>query len=464
MALRFKNTLSGVKEAFAPIEEGKVRLYTCGPTVYDFAHIGNFRTYMFEDLLRRYLEYKGYDVTQVMNITDVDDKTIRDSQKKGISLKEHTRPITEAFFEDLDALGIKRANVYPAATEHIPEMVAIIKSLLAKGLAYEVDGDYYYKIVAFPDYGKLAHIDTAMLKPGARVAADEYEKESVSDFALWKAWDEADGDVYWETDLGKGRPGWHIECSAMSMKYLGESLDIHCGGVDNMFPHHENEIAQSEGATGQKFVNFWLHSEHLIIEGRKMSKSFGNYYTLRQILDKGYSGKAVRYFLISSHYRQQLNLTFDGLRGAGRSLERYNDFIVNLGGYAGGASDGSADEIIDKARRGFEDNLDDDLNISGALGAVFDFIRDINRLVAESKLSSAERDSALDLISRFDSVLNFRVQKEALEAEIEELIEKRTQARRDKDFALADRIRDDLLGRGIILEDTPGGVKWKRRM
>ncbi len=464
MALRFRNTLTRQKEEFHPIEAGKVRMYTCGPTVYYYAHIGNFRTYIFEDLLRRYLKYKGYEVTQVMNLTDVDDKTIRDSQAEGVSLNEFTQRYIDAFFKDLDTLGIERAEVYPRATEHIPEMVAIIKKLLEKGIAYEIDGNYYYKISAFPDYGKLANLDLAGLKPGARIATDEYEKDSVSDFALWKAWDAEDGDVFWETELGKGRPGWHIECSAMSMKYLGNHFDIHTGGVDNIFPHHENEIAQSEGATGEKFVNYWLHSEHLIVEGRKMSKSLGNFYTLHDLLEKGYSGLAVRYLLISTHYRQQLNFTFQGLDAAAKALERYNDFISNLEAYQGGTSDGSAEGIIAKAKSGFEEALDDDLNISAALGVVFDFIRDINRLKAENKLSVEERNRALETIRAFDTVLNFTYSQEELDAEIEELIRKRTEARKNKDFALADKIRDDLLARGIILEDTPQGVKWKRKL
>ena len=272
MALRFRNSLTRREEEFKPIETGKVRMYTCGPTVYNYAHIGNFRAYMFEDLLRRYLKYKGYEVTQVMNLTDVDDKTIKGSQAEKVPLKEYSARYIKAFYEDIDALGIERAEHYPAATDHIPEMVELVKKLVANGHAYEINGNYYFKISSFPDYGKLANLDIAGLKPGARIASDEYEKESVSDFALWKAWDESDGDVFWETDIGKGRPGWHIECSAMSTKILGNHFDIHTGGVDNMFPHHENEIAQSQGATGEQFVNFWMHCEYLIVDGRKMSK------------------------------------------------------------------------------------------------------------------------------------------------------------------------------------------------
>ncbi|RKX27686.1 MAG: cysteine--tRNA ligase [Candidatus Zixiibacteriota bacterium] len=467
MALRFKNSFTRTKEEFRPIDEGKVRMYTCGPTVYNYAHIGNFRTYMFEDLLRRYLKYKGYDVTQVMNLTDIDDKTIRDSQKEGVSLKEFTDRYTKAFFEDIDSLGIERAEYYPPATEHIPEMVVLIQKLVENGLAYEVDGNYYFRISAFKDYGKLAHIDMDGLKAGARVAADEYEKDSVSDFALWKAWDEADGDVYWETELGKGRPGWHIECSAMSMKYLGETFDIHTGGVDNMFPHHENEIAQSEGATGKKFVNFWMHSEYLIVEGRRMSKSAGNFYTLRDLMEKGFSGVAVRYLLLSTHYRQQLNFTLTGLDAARKALERYLDFISNLADYVGGVSSGGeAEQVIRKVKSGFEDALDDDLNISGAMGVIYDFIRDINRLKAEDRLSIEERDQALETIRKIDTVLNFTYNEANLDIdeEIDSLIAQRTEARKNKDFALADKIRDDLIARGIILEDTAQGVKWKRKV
>jgi len=464
MALVFRNSLTRTKQEFRPIEPAKVRMYTCGPTVYDYAHIGNFRAYSFEDLLRRYLKYKGYQVTQVMNLTDVDDKTIRDSRAAGITLQEHTAKFIKAFFEDLDALRIERAEHYPAATDHIPEMVALIKKLIEKGLAYQSEGNWYYSISKFPDYGKLANIDRSGMKAGARVASDEYEKESVSDFALWKAWDEADGDVFWETELGKGRPGWHIECSAMSSKYLGNHFDIHTGGVDNMFPHHENEIAQSEGANDETFVNYWLHCEYLILEGRKMSKSLGNYYTLKDLVDKGYSPLAVRYQLLATHYRQQLNFTLDGLDQAANALERYNDFIGNLADYPGGESSGEAGAIIDKVLTDFETWMDDDLNISGALGSVFDYVRDINRLRAENKLSAGERDKALEAIRRIDKVLDFQVKSEALDSEIELLIDKRTEARKNKDFANSDRIRDALLAMGIVLEDTAQGVKWKRKM
>ncbi|RKX19811.1 MAG: cysteine--tRNA ligase, partial [Candidatus Zixiibacteriota bacterium] len=414
------------------------------------------------------LKYKGYDVTQVMNLTDIDDKTIRDSQNEGISLKDFTARYIKAFFEDIDTLGIERAEHYPAATDHIDEMIEIIKKLKENGLAYEIKGNWYFKISGFKNYGKLANLDMDGLKAGARVAADEYEKDSVSDFALWKAWDESDGDVYWETELGKGRPGWHIECSAMSTKYLGNHFDIHTGGVDNMFPHHENEIAQTEGATGEKFVNYWMHCEYLIVDGRKMSKSLGNFYTLRDIIDKGYSGVIVRYLLLATHYRQQLNFTFSGLDAARSALERYNDFITNLEDFQGdGDSGGTALEAIEKASKGFEEALDADLNISEALGVVFDFIRDINRLKADNKLSDEERNNALELIRKFDSVFNFTYENkgdDSLVAEVESLITKRTEARKNKDFESADQIRDKLQEMGIILEDTPQGVKWKHKL
>ncbi len=466
MALQFFNTLANKKEDFVPIKEGEVRLYTCGPTVYNHAHIGNFRAYIFEDLLRRHLKFKGYKVEQVMNLTDIDDKTIKGCKAQGVSLDEYTRPFKDAFFEDIDTLKIERAEHYPEATTHIPEMVEIIKKLVANGLAYEIKGNYYFKIDAFPTYGKLARIDLAGLKAGARIATDEYEKESVSDFALWKAWSEEDGTVFWETELGKGRPGWHLECSAMSMKYLGQHFDMHTGGIDNKFPHHENEIAQSEGASGEKFVNYWMHCAHLIVEGKKMSKSVGNFFTLREILEKGYSASAIRYLLLATQYRMSLNFTFDGLDAAAKSLQRLNDFWRNLEEFAGAGEGGEANAVSEKAAREFEKGLDDDLNISYALAAVFDFIREINRLRSENNLTADERDTALDVLKRINSVLDFKVEEAAVEneSEIEDLVQKRADAKKNRDFATADSIRDQLTAMGIVLEDTPQGVKWRKKV
>ena len=465
MALRFFNTLTRQKEEFYTIHPGEVKMYTCGPTVYDFAHIGNFRAYVFADTLRRYLEYKGYKVTQVVNVTDVDDRTITGSQKQGIPLEKYTKKYKDAFFEDLNSLNIKPAEVYPEATGHIREMEALVKSLLDKGHAYENEGSTYFRIASFPQYGKLSHMDMSGLKAGARVAADEYDKEQVADFALWKGWDEKDGPVFWETEVGKGRPGWHIECSAMSMKYLGQHFDIHTGGVDLIFPHHENEIAQSESATGEKFVNFWLHNEHLMVEGRRMAKRYGNYYTLRDLLDKGYNPIAIRYLLLATHHRQQLNFTFDGLEAAKNALQRLYDFVDNLRLVSGEKDDPEIDQILQKTKDDFEEALDDDLNASEALGVVFTLVKDVNRLMDEKKISTSGANKVLGLINGFDSVFGLLRREELiLDEEVKSLIEKRTAARKEKDFKLADEIRKDLEERGIILEDTPAGTKWKRKM
>lgn len=467
MGIKFKNSFTNIKEEFIPIEEGKVKIYTCGPTVHDFTHIGNFRTFMWGDLLRRFLLYKGYNVTYVINITDIDDRIIQKTQEAGVTREEFIASYVQAFLDDFDSLGLMRPDILPYATEHIDGMVSMIKKLVNKGLAYEIDGNYYYKISEFKDYGRLANLDLSGLKAGARVATDRYEKDSASDFALWKAWQESDGDIYWDTEIGKGRPGWHIECSVMSQKYLGDVFDIHTGGVDLKFPHHENEIAQSQGVTGKNPVKYWLHGEHLIVEGKSMSKSLGNFYTLRDILNKGYSGVVVRYLLLSTYYRQQLNFTFAGLDAARSAVERYTDFKSNLMDYAGGESDESANDIIEETKRGFEDYLDDDLNVSGALGVVFDFIRDINRLKAENKLSIEERDTALAFYDRIDTVFNFSFHlgnEDESTVEIEQLIEQRTNAKKNKDFATADKIRNDLAERGIILEDSPQGTKWKRKL
>jgi cysteinyl-tRNA synthetase len=468
MALRFFNTMTRTLEEFTPVEPGVVRMYTCGPTVYGFAHIGNFRTFMFEDLLRRYLKYRGYKVIHVMNLTDVDDKTIRDSKAEGTPLAEYTARYKKAFFEDLEVLHIERAEHYPEATTHIPEMVVLIKKLLDKGIAYRSGNDIYFSIAKFPNYGKLAHMDLESLRAGAsqRTASDEYEKEQVSDFALWKGWDETDGDVFWETEIGKGRPGWHIECSAMSTKYLGDHFDIHTGGVDNMFPHHENEIAQSEAANGKKFVNYWLHAAHLIVEGRKMAKSFGNFFTVRDLLAKGYPAVAIRYLLLSTHYRASLNFTFDGLEGAKSAIQRLRDFYENVRS-AGedGVASGKADEYVDRAKSQFVEGLDDDLNISPALAAIFDFVRDVNRLIADDGISKEDAQKVIAAIDGFDTVLAILKKEEvSLDSEVEALIKERNDSRKARNFKRSDEIRDQLLAMGIVLEDSPQGTVWKKKL
>jgi len=461
----FFNTLTRKKEKFVPLEEGKVRIYTCGPTVYDYAHIGNFRTFVFQDLLRRWLEYRGFKVIQVMNITDVDDKTIRGARKRNIPLREYTDYYMKAFFEDIEVLNLEKAEYYPRATEHIPEMVELIKRLMEKGCAYRgEDGSIYYDISKFKDYGKLSKLKIEELKPGARVKVDEYGKEEARDFALWKAWDEEDGDVFWETEIGKGRPGWHIECSTMAMKYLGETIDIHSGGVDLIFPHHENEIAQSEAATGKPFARYWLHSEHLLVEGRRMAKRYGNFYTLRDLIKRGYDPKAIRYLLMSTHYRQQLNFTFEGLEAAKGAVDRLTTFVRRLLEADGTGCGEEIKRLIADVQKRFESAMDDDLNISVALAALFDFVRDVNKLMDENKLSRKEAEEVYDLMMKFDKVLGVIGEvkaEEKLPPEAEELIRRREEARKAKDWATADRIREQLRAMGIILEDTPQGVKWR---
>jgi len=463
--IQFFNTLTRKKEKFLPIEKGKVKMYTCGPTVYDFAHIGNFRAFLFEDLLRRWLEYRGFKVTQVMNLTDVDDRTIGASRKLGIPLGQHTVQFIKAFFEDIAALNIEKAEHYPRATEHIPEMVALIKKLVEKGYGYRgEDGSIYYDISKFKDYGQLSKFKVTELKAGARVKVDEYEKAEARDFALWKAWDEGDGDVFWETDIGKGRPGWHIECSAMSMKYLGETLDIHTGGVDNMFPHHENEIAQSEAATGKKFVNYWLHCEHLLVEGKRMGKRYGNYYTLRDLIELGYDPKAVRYLLLSTHYRQQFNFTFEGLEAAKNAIERLTNFTYRLLEADGKGGEERITAMMGRVEKEFGEAMDDDLNVSVALASLFEFVREVNNLLDNNVLSKEEAQKVHNLMVGFDRVLGVvgEVKKEEkLSKEAEELIHKREEARKAKDWKTADQIRQQLAAMGIIVEDTPQGLKWR---
>ena len=464
MSLKLFNTLTRQKEEFISIEPGKVKMYSCGPTVYDFAHIGNFRAYVVADLVKRYLKYKGYEVKQVVNLTDVDDRTIKGSQEKQFPLNEYTKRYKEAYFQDVKSMNIEMADIYSEATAHIKEMVELVKKLLEKGHAYQLAGSIYYKISTFKDYGKLSKMKREDLKAGARISKDTYEKEEVGDFALWKGWDEEDGEVFWETEIGKGRPGWHIECSAMSMKYLGKHFDIHTGGVDLIFPHHENEIAQSEGVTSEKFVNYWIHNEHLLVEGRKMSKSLGNFYTLRDLLEKGYNPMAIRYLLIATYYRQQLNFTFEGLDGARNALQRLYDFIDRLKDVKSQKSHPEVEEILKEAQKGFEEAMDDDLNVSAALGKIFDLVKEINKFIDEGDFSSQDAEKTSALIERFDSVLGILKREEiTLDEKVVELIQKRNQARKDKKWEEADRIRKEIEALGIILEDSPEGTKWKKR-
>jgi cysteinyl-tRNA synthetase len=462
----FFNTLTRKKEVFKPLEAGKVKMYTCGPTVYDYAHIGNFRAFLFEDLLKRWLIQRGFKVTHVMNLTDVDDKTIKGSQKQQVPLRQFTEFYVKAFFEDIKVLNIQSADVYPKATGHIPEMVALIKTLMAKGYAYRgEDGSIYYAISMFPDYGKLSKIKTAELKAGARVSQDEYAKEEAQDFALWKAWTPEDGDVYWATELGKGRPGWHIECSAMSMKYLRETFDIHCGGVDNIFPHHENEIAQSEAATGKKFVDYWLHNEHLLVEGKKMAKRFGNFYTLRDLLAKGYDPIAIRYLLLSTHYRQQFNFTFEGLESSKGAVDRLRNFVRRLHETEGKDSKGKVAVLASKLEACFGGSMDDDLDIGIALASLFDFVREVNNLLDAGMVSKSEAADVGGLMMRIDEVLGVigKVEaEETLPADIDMLVQKREEARKAKNWKEADAIRAQLRATGIVLEDTAQGVRWHK--
>jgi len=464
MALRVYNTLTRRLEEFVPLQTGEVRLYTCGPTVYDYAHIGNFRTYLWEDLLRRYLEFRGYRVTQAMNLTDVDDKTIANAREAGLTLDDYTRTYIDAFFEDVAALGIERAEHYPRATGFIPQMARLVQRLKDAGHVYESRGSLYFKISTFPSYGRLSHIDPETAAGQARIDSDEYEKDNPRDFAVWKA--PKDGEPYWETEVGRGRPGWHIECSAMSMHLLGETFDIHTGGVDNIFPHHENEIAQSEAATGRPFVRYWMHAAHLIVDGEKMSKSKGNFFTMRDLAGRGHDLRAIRYMLLSVHYRKPLNFTFDGLSQAAAALSRIDDLALRLDAVApqlpahGGGVATQARGVLE----GMKEALDEDLNTAGALGHLFDLVRDAHTALDAGTFGRPDLEEVRGTLQAFEAVFGIRPgQRAALDAEIEGLIKKRGEARARKDFEASDRIRDELLARGIILEDTPQGVRWKRK-
>jgi cysteinyl-tRNA synthetase len=465
--LRFRNTLSGRVEEFHPLREGEVNFYYCGPTVWDYGHIGNFRSNVAADILRRYLKFKGFRVKHVMNITDVEDRIIAKSQQAGLSIDDYTAKYIEALWEDFDALGCERPEIVPRATRHIPEMVSLIEKLLATNHAYKSDGSIYYRIASFPEYGKLSKINFAGNIAGAseRVDTDKYDKEDARDFALWKE-PASTTEPAWDTELGRGRPGWHIECSAMSMKYLGETFDIHAGGIDLVFPHHENEIAQSEGATGKQFVRYWIHFEHLKVEGETMSKSKGNYYTFRDVAAKGYSPAAIRYFLLSVPYNKQLNFTFDALAGAEKTVAGLRNFRARLteAKTEPGMND-SLHQASLRALQEFEDGMDDDLNTSIALAVIHNLSREVNTALARKQVKEDNKRELLELLARIDTVLNIfgDEQREMLDSEVQSLIDERQEARRRRDFGRADEIRDELASRGIILEDTKDGVRWKRK-
>ncbi|MEP7009275.1 MAG: cysteine--tRNA ligase [Acidobacteriota bacterium] len=465
----FWNTLGRRLEPLVPIDPPNVRLYTCGPTVYNDVHIGNLRTFMFEDFLRRSLKFLGFHVTQVMNITDVDDKTILGAHKKGVPLSVYTAPFIDSFLADLDRLHVERAEHYPRATDHVAEMIEIIATLIEKGFAYEADGSVFFRIASDPDYGKLSGFQLDAARRGERVADDEYDKEDVRDFVLWKA--VKPGEPSWDSPWGPGRPGWHIECSAMSMKLLGKSFDMHCGGVDNIFPHHENEIAQSESAFGQPFVRIWLHSEHLIVDGQKMSKSLGNQYRLDELIAKKLSVRAMRYLFLSVHYRQKLNFTFESLDAAAAALRRIDDMRHRLD-HAPEAGEPRS-EIAAAAERlltGFAAALADDLNASEALAALFGFVRETNVAIDAGALGAGDPERVRAALASVDTVLGVLdadawrdTSDDSEAAEIDQMVAARDAARAGRDFATSDRLRDELAARGIVLEDTPHGTRWKRR-
>jgi cysteinyl-tRNA synthetase len=471
------NTLSGQTEPFVPLRPGEVGMYTCGPTVYDYAHIGNYRTFIFQDILRRFLKLRGYKLNHVMNLTDVDDRIIAKAAAAGVSIRDYTQKYVQAFFDDCKTLSIEAPEHWIRATDHIDDMVALIQRLQQKTYTYSGDGSIYYRIAKFPNYGKLSKIDVTGIQAGARVDNDRYEKESARDFALWKA--PKPGEHFWETPIGPGRPGWHIECSAMAMKYLGETLDIHTGGIDLAFPHHENEIAQSEAATGKPFARYWLHAEHLLVEGEKMSKSLGNFFTLRDLFAKGYKPSALRFALASVPYRRQLNFTFEGLQQAASAIDRLRNFDDRLktGKFPAGKMPGMA-ERIKKAADDFDAGLSDDLNTAMALAAVYDFVREVNIAMDKGEFRQGDIAAAQEFLATFEKVFavvadNDAEKLQALgygdaealsDSDVEKLVAERQDARKRKDFAASDRIRKQLSDRGIILEDSRDGtVRWKRK-
>jgi len=476
--IQLHNTLSGKLEPFVPQKPGEVRMYTCGPTVYDYAHIGNYRTFVFQDILRRFLKLRGFELQHVMNLTDVDDRIIANAAAAGKNIRDYTDKFVQAFFDDCKTLSIEAPEHWIRATDHIGDMVQLIERLQEKTFTYASEGSIYYRIAKFPNYGKLSKIDLTGIQAGARVDNDRYEKESARDFALWKA--PKPGEHFWETAIGPGRPGWHIECSAMAMKYLGETLDIHTGGIDLAFPHHENEIAQSEAATGKPFARYWLHAEHLLVEGEKMSKSLGNFFTLRDLFAKGYKPSALRFALASVPYRKQLNFTFDGLTQARNSVERLRNLADRLqqGNFPPGQQSAMIERIY-KAHEEFDAGLSDDLNTARALAAVFDLARDANTAMDKGEFRQGDVEATRQFLFTFDEVFavfedNDAQKLRALgygspeagprDEEIEKLIAERLAAKKKRDFAAADRIRNELADRGIILEDArDGSVRWKRK-
>jgi cysteinyl-tRNA synthetase len=468
MTLRLHNTLTGTKDVFEPLEPNHVRMYTCGPTVWNFAHVGNLRAFLFYDLVRRHLRVSGYRLTHVLNLTDIDDRILDQAMHAGTTIEEFVKPYAEAFLEDMDLLRAERAEVYPRATEHIPEMVGMIATLIEHDYAYAADGDVYFRIASFPRYGALSHLDRAGLKAGARVATDKYDKESVSDFALWKKAHPEDEKLgaAWDAPFGLGRPGWHIECSAMSKRYLGETLDIHAGGIDLMFPHHENEIAQSEAANHKTFSRVWLHSEFLAdATGEKMSKSAGEFTTLRDLVAAGHDPLAVRFFLIANaHYRSRVRLSDEALHAAGEQVRRLREISDRVKRTPPAEhDDAQLAEKTSQVRAGYREALDDDLNLPLGMGLVFDLVRDANTALDAERVGPQNKAQLLALLDDVDAHLDvLRVDEPGLAEEVERLIAEREEARRARDFARADQIREDLKRRGIAVEDSKDGVRWRR--
>jgi cysteinyl-tRNA synthetase len=468
VTVRLHDSLTGKKREFEPLEAGVARIYTCGPTVWNYAHVGNFRAFLFYDLLRRHLQVSGYQVVHVMNVTDVDDRIIEQADAAGVTIGEFTRRYEEAFFEDLGSLRMQPAEVYPRATSHVEEMISLIDRLIDRGNAYQADGDVYFRIASFPEYGKLSHLDRGGLRVGARVASDKYDKESATDFALWKgatARDERVG-AAWDAPFGRGRPGWHIECSAMAMKYLGATLDVHAGGIDLLFPHHENEIAQSEAVSGRPFARFWLHSEFVAdATGSKMSKSEGNVTNLRDLLAAGHDPLAIRLFLISNaHYRAKLRISDEALHGAAEQLRRLRDFHERVRSLepTPGADDAALYQDALDAVDAYREALDDDLNLPQGLGRVFELVREANAALDAGRVGTAGRQALLDVMATVDAHLDvLQAPEPELGTDVERLIAEREEARTARDFARADRIRDELRGRGVVLEDSRDGVRWR---